>query len=76
MTIPRMLCAVQESLAPKSEVKFTGDAGVLIQEFRKHFRPFTTVHWEKQGASSAMVCEDFVCQPPVGTATELATVLG
>lgn len=76
VTIPRMLCAVLESQAPKSEVKFTGAAQPLIQEFRKHFRPFTTVHWDKSGEATAMVCEDFVCQPPVASAAELVKVLG
>lgn len=76
VTIPKMLCAVLESQAPKSEVKFTGDAEPLIHEFRKHFRPFTTVHWDKAGEATAMVCEDFVCQPPVASAAELVKVLG
>ncbi len=76
VTIPRMLCAVLESQAPKSEVKFSGEAEPLIQEFRKHFRPFTTVQWDRTGEASAMVCEDFVCRPPVTTASDLVKLIG
>ncbi|WP_321475210.1 thioredoxin domain-containing protein [uncultured Paludibaculum sp.] len=75
VTIPRMLCAVLESLQPKSEVRFTGDAQPLINEFRRHFRPFTTVRWDRSGEPSAMVCEDFVCQPPVSAASDLRQLL-
>ncbi len=76
VTIPQMLCALMLSLAPKSEIQLSGAAQPLLDEFHRHFRPFTSVTWNRNdGAPSASLCEDFVCQPPVNTVEELRELL-
>jgi len=76
VTIPQMLCALMESLAPKSEIQLSGAAQPLLDEFRRHFRPFTTVSWQEHaGEPSATLCEDFVCKPPVNTVSGLRELL-
>jgi uncharacterized protein YyaL (SSP411 family) len=74
-TVPRMLCALMESLAPKSEVLFSGNADELIREFHRHFRPFTIVQSQPGERAAAALCGDFVCLAPVHSVDELRCLL-
>jgi hypothetical protein len=76
VTIPRMLCALMHHLAPQSELQLHGEAQPLLDEFHRHFRPFTSVAWrQRDGASTAALCRDFVCLPPVSTVDQLRELL-
>ena len=67
--------ALMESLAPKSEVLFSGEAGDLIREFRRHYRPFTVVQSQPGEQAAAALCENFVCQQPAHSVEELRALL-
>ncbi len=75
VTVPQMLCALMESLAPKSEVLFSGSADELIREFHRHYRPFTVVQSQPGGQASAALCENFVCLQPAHTVEQLRAML-
>ncbi len=75
VTVPQMLCALMESLAPKSEVLFSGEAGGLIREFRRHYRPFTVAQSKPGGEAAAALCANFVCQQPAHSVEELRGLL-
>ncbi|HEY3439746.1 MAG TPA: thioredoxin domain-containing protein [Paludibaculum sp.] len=75
VTVPQMLCALMESLAPKSEVLFSGEAGDLIREFRRHYRPFTVAQSQPGGQPAAALCDNFVCLQPAHSVEELRGLL-
>ncbi|MBI5281030.1 MAG: thioredoxin domain-containing protein [Candidatus Solibacter usitatus] len=74
-TLPQMLGAYMESVAPKSELRLSGDSAGLLAEFRRGFRPFTTITTGEPGANAAVLCENFVCLPAASSREELRELL-
>ena len=87
LTLPRMLCAWMDELAPKRQVVLAGPAPApFLTELRRRFEPHLRVFVNPQsgplgqmqpidGATAAYVCENYACQLPVTGVDELSRLL-
>lgn len=82
----RTLATIEFSMASVKEIALVGDAVELTREIWADYRPFKVVakggdvpllegRSEVDGKAAAYVCEDFVCQRPVTSSSELRELI-
>jgi len=87
LTLPQMLCAWMDELAPKRQIVIAGpEPEPFLREIRRRFLPFTLVFVNPAGGTlgamtpvdgqtAAYVCENYACQLPVTAAGEIGRML-